>query len=128
STVSRKRKRPLLKGTSKVAVQRTATLASRNCVDCLPLKEPPCHAKRAEGCAEQHCRRAAVRNLLAAGRSKEGNMRDVLYRIVEGPRSRADERFIIRDTVKSVEHSRASDTAVFDQRAIESEAASSQIP
>ena len=47
----------------KVAAQKGRPLLCRETVlDCLPLEEAPRHAKRAEGCPEQHYRGAAVRS------------------------------------------------------------------
>jgi len=47
----------------RVAAQKGRPLLCRETVlDCLPLEEAPRHAKRAEGCPEQHYRGAAVRS------------------------------------------------------------------
>ena len=51
--------------TSKVAAPKgTATLVSRNFLDCLTPQEAPCHTKRTESRPKQHYRGAAVRNTM----------------------------------------------------------------
>jgi len=113
---------------AKVAAQKGRPLLCRKTVlGYLPLQEAPRHTQRAEGCAEQHYGCSTIGNL-AARRSKEADVRDVPYGIVEGYGPRADKRFVSRDAIESIDHPLSLDITVLDQYAVQSHAAASEIP
>jgi hypothetical protein len=102
--------------------------AERECATGLTHQEAPRHTKRTEGCAQQHHRRSTIGNPVAAGRSKEGDVRDVLSGVLERHCARADERFVSRDAIEFIPMTERLDITGLDQHAVQSEAAASQIP
>jgi hypothetical protein len=57
--------------TSKVAVQRTATLVSGNFLNCLTLQVAPRHTKRTKGRAQQHYSRSTIGRRDSTGAAKD---------------------------------------------------------